>query len=590
MKERFESKSSRSRIALPAWFLTTASCLAAMAPLAAAGLLGSFPSASAAASPSAPQDGKLEIRLVVVAADLSLKPVPKHRLVIVPQAEGRQEIAVTTGFDGSALQVLSPGRYRIHSESPVEFEGKRFSWDVEFEIREGKATSVELSNDNARTEAVAVKAAPPQAEDAGALYERFKGSVFKIIADGGHGSGFLISSDGLILTNHHVVVNATFLAAKVDDRHKYLVKVLSEDANRDLAVLRIHPDTVQGRTVLPLAEGGLKPAAVSVGERVIAIGSPLSTETILTEGVVSKVQDETITSDVNINPGNSGGPLLNHQGLVIGITTYGIGDGAGPGLSGITRIHLAEGALSTAREAMKGGDPPSPRQLPVESAYRFTPDSIREMALARSPTPKAYHLEAGKMDVQVFTPVLVVSMALQEEREAAAARQKRKKGKEGERTAGEGDSSQHYYTWQKDEDVFLPVVRIRVYPEIKITAGSAFMMGMLGTGGKYRFKTDFDRMELRRGEEVIEPIHPGRIKEVVNVQGSAASMKDIGYWGLYEYPPEAFNPGAPLTLKIWEQGVPEPRVLSFSEQLLESIRADYRPYLESLSSSPSDVR
>jgi S1-C subfamily serine protease len=587
MKHWMDLKLPRPRIACQAWFLTTATCLAAMVA-AAAGLPAS--TGSATASPSVPQEGQLEIRLVVVAADLSLKPVPKYRLLITPLVEGRQETAVTTGFDGSAQMDLSPGRYRIHSESPVEFEGKRFSWDVEFEIREGKATRVELSNDNARTEAAAAKAAPPQAGDAGALYERFKGSVFKIIADGGHGSGFLISSDGLILTNHHVVVNATYLAAKVDDRHKYQVKVLSQDANLDLAVLRIHPDTVQGRTVLPLAEEGLKPVAVSVGERVIAIGSPLSTETILTEGVVSKVQDETITSDVNINPGNSGGPLLNHQGLVIGVTTFGIGEGAGPGLSGITRIHLAQGALGAAREAMKSSDPPPSRELPVESDYRFTPDSIREMALAKPATLKAYHLEAGKMDVQVFTPVLVVSMALQEEREAAEARRKRTKGKDGEGSATEAETSQRFYAWQKNEEVFLPVVRIRVYPEVKITAGSAFMVGLLGSGGKYRFKTDFDRMELRRGEEVIEPILPGRIKEVVNVQGGGGSMKDIGYWGLYEYPPEAFVPGAPLTLRIWEQGVPEARVLPFPEPLLESIRADYRPYLDSLSSSPTEPR
>jgi len=590
MTHWMDLKLSRPRVACQAWFLVTATCLAAMAPLTAAGLPASTGSASTTAAPSAPQEGKLEIRLVVVAADLSLKPVPKYRLLITPQIEGRQETAVTTGFDGSAQMSLSPGRYRIHSESPVEFEGKRFSWDVEFEIREGKATSVELSNDNARTEAAAAKAAPSQAEDAGALYERFKGSVFKIISDGGHGSGFLISADGLILTNHHVVVNATYLAAKVDDRHKYQVEVLAQDANRDLAILRIHPDTVQARTVLPLAEEGLKPAAVSVGERVIAIGSPLSTETILTEGVVSKVLNETITSDVNINPGNSGGPLLNHQGLVIGVTTFGIGEGAGPGLSGITRIHLAQGALGAAREKMKSSDPPSSRELPVESDYRFTPDAIREMAQSRSPTPKAYHVEAGKMDVQVFTPVLVVSMALQGEREAAAARAKRTKGKDGEGSAAEAESSQRFYAWQKDEEVFLPVVRIRVYPEVKITAGSAFMVGLLGSGGKYRFKTDFDRMELRRGEKVIEPILPGRIKEVVNVQGGGGSMKDIGYWGIYEYPPEAFLPGAPLTLTIWEQGVPEPRVLSFPEPLLESIRADYRPYLDSLSSAPGEPR
>src|SRR2546427_207915 len=81
---------------------------------------------------------------------------------------------------------------------------------------------------------------------AGALSERFRNGVFKIVTDGGHGTGFLVSEDGLILTNHHVIADATFLAAKLDDRHKHQVVVVTEDAPHDVAVLRIHPDTVRG--------------------------------------------------------------------------------------------------------------------------------------------------------------------------------------------------------------------------------------------------------------------------------------------------------------------------------------------------------
>jgi S1-C subfamily serine protease len=83
-----------------------------------------------------------------------------------------------------------------------------------------------------------------------------------------------------------------------------------------------------------------KPVAF-VGERVLAVGSPLATEGILTTGIVSRVESDAIISDVNINPGNSGGPLLNFRGQVIGITTFGVQEpGRGPGISGIVRIHL----------------------------------------------------------------------------------------------------------------------------------------------------------------------------------------------------------------------------------------------------------
>ena len=543
--------------------------------------LGATPSAAWAGAPPA-TTGRLEARVVLVAGDLSLKPVPKQRFLIRPVGDGRTPIPVLTGFDGILRQELPPGAYRIESTAPVELEGKRFSWDVEFEIRAGATTTLELSSDNAHVETT-VPATPAAKElDAGALYERFRNGVFKIVTDGGHGTGLLVSEDGLILTNHHVIADATFLAAKLDDRHKHQVVVVTEDAPHDVAVLRIHPDTVRGRPVLPLADDPPDHAPVAVGDTVVAIGNPLTTETILTKGVVSKVETDALYSDVNINPGNSGGPLLDHHGQVVGISTFGLGADRGPGLSGITRIHLARRTLDSALAAMKGKEPPSARPLPVESTYRFPPETVKTMALARSPKMKEYHLEAGKIDVQVFTPVLVASEMLRGEQEAAQARQKRRRGKDEEVGAAGGDPGQSFYTWQKNQENFRPVVRIRAYPEVKMTAGSAFLMGMTGSGGKLRFKTDFDRMELRRGDQIIEPIHPGRIKEIVNVQGNVASMKDIGYWGSYEYPPEAFRPGAALILRVWEQGVPEPHVLPFPDDLLTRVREDYRPYLDTL--------
>src|SRR5437667_165468 len=83
-----------------------------------------------------------EARVVLVAGDLSLKPVPKQRFLIRPVGDGRAPIPVLTGFDGILRQELPPGAYRIESTAPVELEGKRFSWDVEFEIRAGATTTL----------------------------------------------------------------------------------------------------------------------------------------------------------------------------------------------------------------------------------------------------------------------------------------------------------------------------------------------------------------------------------------------------------------------------------------------------------------
>jgi len=78
---------------------------------------------------------------------------------------------------------------------------------------------------------------------------------------------------------------------------------------------------------------------------------------------------------------------------------------------------------------------------------------------------------------------------------------------------------------------------------------------------------------------VIEPIHPGRVKQVVNIEG-AATMKDIGYFGYYEYAPEAFEGTVPLTLTVWEQGLETPKVIALTPEMAAMISGDFAPYLE----------
>jgi S1-C subfamily serine protease len=519
--------------------------------------------------------GELRARAILVASDLSLKPIPKRQFLIVAAEDGQETISVTTSFDGEMIVPLRPGKYWLRTTDPLEFENRLYSWDVEFEILSGSTTSLDLSNDNA-----IVVVAQEDLSDQGTIYEENRGGVFKVISDGMHGSGFLVDKKGLILTNHHVVAEAEYLAVKLDDRHKHKAVVLAEDPGHDIVVLWIHPDTVRNRPVLKLADDSAEEPTISVGDEVLAIGSPLTTDTILTAGIVSKVEADSLYSDVSINPGNSGGPLFDSRGRVVGISTFGVQSERGPGVSGITRIHLAFPLLQEARREAESTAAPPARQLPVESTYRFSPESVKNMALASDPEVKDYHLEAGKLDVHFFTPVLMAARVIRAEREAMEGRQKRRKKKGTASEEEPYEPGQRFYEWQKDSDNFRPVVRVRVYPEVKMKAGSVFKS--LGTSAKYRFKTDFLRMELRRDGVVVEPILPGRIKEVANVQRGTASLKDVGYWGYYEYPPEAFAPGATVTLHIWEQDTPDPQVLDLPDAVYLRIQADLGPYFDSM--------
>ncbi|AOZ01854.1 peptidase [Cupriavidus sp. USMAHM13] len=138
----------------------------------------------------------------------------------------------------------------------------------------------------------------------------------------GLGSGFIISHDGLILTNAHVVDNAQEVTVKLTDRREFKAKVLGSDAQSDIAVIRIDAKD------LPTVKLG-DASVVRVGEPVLAIGSPYGFENTATAGIVSaksrSLPDDTyvpfIQTDVAVNPGNSGGPLFNQRGEVIGINS-----------------------------------------------------------------------------------------------------------------------------------------------------------------------------------------------------------------------------------------------------------------------------
>jgi serine protease Do len=138
----------------------------------------------------------------------------------------------------------------------------------------------------------------------------------------GQGSGFIVSSEGLILTNAHVVRDAQEVMVKLTDRREFPAKVLGSDPKTDVAVLKIE---AKGLPTLKLGST----QDLRVGEWVLAIGAPFGFENSVSAGVVSAkgraLPDESfvpfIQTDVAVNPGNSGGPLFNSRGEVVGINS-----------------------------------------------------------------------------------------------------------------------------------------------------------------------------------------------------------------------------------------------------------------------------
>ncbi len=147
----------------------------------------------------------------------------------------------------------------------------------------------------------------------------------EIVQQSGFGSGFVISSDGLIVTNHHVIDKAIAIEASFADGLELNASLIGSDPSTDLAILKVYSGDMRP---LQFADSDL----LEPGQIAIAIGNPMGLQHTVTTGVVSatgrtlranngRLIDDIIQTDAALNPGNSGGPLVNSSGKVIGVNT-----------------------------------------------------------------------------------------------------------------------------------------------------------------------------------------------------------------------------------------------------------------------------
>ncbi len=230
------------------------------------------------------------------------------------------------------------------------------------------------------------------------------------------GSGFVINSNGTILTNWHVVENAVRVTVSFEHGKTVNAQVIGKDPSQDLAVLKI---PTEGLTLHALTLGDS--AAAQVGDPVLAIGNPFGLSRTLTTGIISALQrkieapngftiDNVLQTDAPINPGNSGGPLLNAAGEVIGINSQiETGGGGSDGNVGIGFAVPINTAKSELPELEKGGTVSGAylgvSTLTVDGSLSALNLPVKEGALVQSveantPAAKA-GIHAGNLEVQI---------------------------------------------------------------------------------------------------------------------------------------------------------------------------------------------
>jgi hypothetical protein len=421
------------------------------------------------------------------------------------------------------------------------------------------------------------------------LYNVAAPSVFRVEAGLGHGSGFLVDSTGLIITNDHVVGSAEDVVVYIEPTARVRATVVQRDADADLAVLRVAPRLVAGRRVLPLAES---PLQVSPGDRVIALGFPLNQPLTMSAGLVANVRPEAILTDAVVNPGNSGGPILTMDGKVIAVTTFLDQDVRGPGLGGAVTVDRAQALLTAARTSP--GTPPDDHAMPAVPLETYRISSLKAVADTIDPLlfTALSTTTMGPFAITVSTPLSQMLSAITTDRRIARDRRKREDKASVPASLRYADLGAKRDWAEYVGDGGTPVVSIKVDPLFGETGGSAFRRGLLsalsGVGGQatVRFQGDVSKVTLRRNGQVIEPLRGGHAPVAVGIENELVDFSDVADFGYYLFDPEIFKPDAPqkapdITLEIEDLKHPQAkRTEKLEPAVVARLWNDFEPYYQ----------
>jgi S1-C subfamily serine protease len=534
-------------------------------------------------------------KVAVVDKTLNLKNVPKFPLVLRKTDDSAfVEQRISTSVEGAATAALPTGSYTVSSEKPLEFEEKSFVWEHNFKVEAGKDSIVELSNDNAKitnlTASVAASISPRRriTEEA-ELFKTLRDGVVTVEGELGAGTGFIVDDRGLILTNQHVVSKSTEIRVRFDKQTVVRAKLIHEDPERDVAVLLANLSVCKTCRALKIAENAPDNPPIVEGERVFAIGSPLFQDKILTSGIVSKVEKRAIISDISINPGNSGGPLFNLDGDVIGLTTFGVDAGSGPGISGIVRIEEAAGLLGKAREDLKTRTAPTAELLPTVPEGTFPVETIKtRIEASKKFDQKPYKDDIKDYQINYMTPVFKFYLSEKDRIESMKDRDKRNKDK-GTTTNSTVDRYRDLRNWNEYAGELRPAVEILALPEVAASGKSLLLgvltgvasQGMIMTPPNYKFKADFYQMKLLCNNQEVTPLRRQKVEFGAAMPSYYKVKTRFTYAGVYTYPFDVFEPGkcAQMQLQVFsEEDIEKPIITNITELTKQRIWNDFTDF------------
>lgn len=436
------------------------------------------------------------------------------------------------------------------------------------------------------------------------IVKSIKSGVVSVFSSNDHGSGFVIDRQGLILTSSSVVGDdKDHLHVKLSTGKVFKAKVIVNDPEKDVAILRVNPEAVEEQVVLVVSDN---PALVpSAGDELVSIGvGETNQESVAVVSKVVRSAKEKISLDSQIEPDVFGGPLLNAEGQVVGINTLGTDIAVNPTLVGVP-ISLIKGKIDQAREQISGAVAPSSAALPDVPEIPFkVADLQKENAeLFKDSNHKDYNFESKFFSVCVLTP----PEGLDRLKQLANLKDvgKQKNGDEHETPgANESYAAENYYDKAVVTVLVIPrprsckdskaltatKVALSVTSLATIALGPAALpiaivsLASNGVHDKRAVKKDFLELSLV-GEDniaVATPIASGKVpftKAMMTITNYPyKELVDKSYVGMYTFDARAFDTPKKLRLAVSAEGKRKVTSFDFSDKAKQRIIADFKPY------------
>ena len=593
-------------------------------PTAADSAKAAPPPAPVAVTPPPDTTFPVKIRVAVVGADLTVRPVPQMDLYVIgPQGDTTR---MSTDLDGSAGGSFKDGVYRVESARSVTIGNERYRWAF-YQTFAKDMRAIELTQKNAMIDTIAAAAAPAAtttpagaastsapAASTGAdsaqpaatagptdsaaapktpakpvrhenverdIFDKYKSGVFTVFG-AARGTGFLVDSSGLVVTNAHLIKGADEVRVQIDSATKVYAKPLVTDDAKDIAVLAINMSHCSACAVLPLFDSSKSTAPVA-GDRVLALGSPINRLSVLSIGIVSSADDHAVVSDAGVNWLNTGGPLINLDGYVVALNStresqLALADvSAGPRVASSVPVASVADAVQRARTALSslGANAPTDSLLPVLPPDPFPKAPIDAVSALPRLDLDVYRTGGGPFRVLVMTPQVMAWRQVQADKALAARKH------DDPRKAAQWrriDPIEGWRDWRDYLDDRRAVVVVNVMPEAAaFPFYDADKIQSIDAG-------DFKSMVITRDGVPIVPVEKVRIPAVLNVDEMRASGRQIPMQGIYVYrirdfAPRAVGTTATYAVRIVDAAQPDkPVTIPVQPALIEQLWKDFTPY------------